>query len=175
MYTPQIAVSSLFNSRSTIMPSLPLDKPSRVSLDMSGVAGLLGGDEAVSAMATVHVYGNRRWLGWYNTPGSFQIAKRLSSFAKSASFHNNDKLSPRPLSGSIRVHTDPTTLFELDDCKGPKFRAAHSGTVIEQTGYLAALFVKECAAWDSEGKVVPGRKTQPVGITIADLGQAPAS
>ena len=157
------------------MPSLPLDMPSRFSLDMLGVAGLLGGDDAVSAMATVHVYGDRCWLGWYNTPGSFQIAKRLSSFAKSASFHNTSKLSPRPLSGGIQVHTDPTTLFELDSCKGPNFRAAHSGTVIGETGYLAALFVKECAAWNSEGKVVPGRRTQPVGITIADLGPAPAS
>ena len=70
---------------------------------------------------------------------------------------------------------DPTVLFELDRCKGPKFRAAHSGTVIEDTGYLATLFMKECAARDSEGRVVPGRRTQPVGITIADLGQAPAS
>ena len=177
MYTPQVDVSSLFNSHSTIMHSLPLDKPPRVSFDMAGVAGLLGGDDALSAMATVHVYGGRRWLGWYNTPGSFQIAKQLSSFAKSAFFHNifNDKLSPKPISGGIRVHMDPTTLLELGSCKGPKFRAAHSGTVMEETGYLAALFMKECAAWESEGKVVPGRRTQPVGITIADLGRAPAS
>ncbi|KAI9569282.1 hypothetical protein HD554DRAFT_2313631 [Boletus coccyginus] len=69
---------------------------------------------------------------------------------------------------------DPTTLFELDNCKGPQFRA-HSGTVIEETGHLASLFMKECAAWDSEGKVVPGRRTQPVSTTIADLGRAPAA
>ncbi|KAF8546683.1 hypothetical protein OG21DRAFT_1607686 [Imleria badia] len=69
---------------------------------------------------------------------------------------------------------DPTASFETVDCKGPKFRAAHTGTVIQETNYVAALFMKECAAWDSEGKVVPGRVTQPVGITIANLGRAPA-
>jgi hypothetical protein len=144
---------------------------------MAGVAGLLGGDDAVSAMAAVHIYGNTRWLGWYNTPGSFQIAKRLSSFAKSASFRSISSGNLFPKSITKSVHMDPTALLasEADCCKGPKFRAAHSGTVIEDTGYLATLFMKECAAWDSEGKVVPGRRTQPVGITIADLGQAPAS
>jgi hypothetical protein len=162
MFIPQADAPTLFN-------------PPRFSLDMAGVAGLLGGDNAVSAMATVHVYGDTRWLGWYNTPGSFQIAKRLSSFAKSASFRSisSRNLSSKSITSS--VHMDPTALLAADCCKGPKFRAAHSGTVIQETGYLAALVMKECAAWDSEGKVVPGRRTQPVGITIADLGQAPAS
>ncbi|KAH0840291.1 hypothetical protein J3R83DRAFT_1300 [Lanmaoa asiatica] len=176
MFIPQVDVPNfLFNSHSTIIPPLSLDKPPRFSLDVSGVAGLLGGDDAVSAMATVHVYGNRRWLGWYNTPGSLQIAKRLRSFAKSATLRSifSGNISPGFLSKS--VHMDPTTLFELDSCKGPKFRAAHSGTIIQDTGYLASLFMKACTTWDSEGRVVPGRKTQPVGVTIAELGPAPAS
>ncbi|KAG9317856.1 hypothetical protein JVU11DRAFT_2083 [Chiua virens] len=109
-------------------------------------------------MAAVHVYGNGRSLGWYNNPGSFQIAKRFRSFAKRTSSNVSSK-------SQSQITVDPTTLFELDACKGPKFRAAHSGTVISETGYLAALLMKECAAWDSEGKVVPGRRTQPVGIT----------
>ena len=173
MHTPQIPVdvSSWFGSGSTIMPSLPLDKPSRFSLDTAGVATLLGGDDAFSAMIAVHIYGNRRLLGLYNSPGAFHIAKRLYSFLKSASFQNvsNSKVSSKPLS------VDATTLLELEDYKGPKYRAAHSGTVIPETGYLAALFMKECTSWDSEGKVVQGRRTQPVGITIADLGKGPAS
>ena len=172
MFIPQASAAALSNSGSTIISSASLDKPSHFSLDMSGVlAGFLGGDVAVSAIATVHVYGNWRWLGWYNTPGSFQIAKRFRSFARPAMSRGNISLD----SHSQTVHTDPTALFELDNCKGPKFRAAHSGTVIEQTGYLASLFMKECTSSDSEGRVVQGRRTQPVEVTVVDLGQAPDS
>ena len=160
------------NLLSSAVPSLQLEKSPRFSFDMLGVAGLLDGDDAVCAMATVHIYGNRLWLGWYNNPGSFQIAKRLSSFAKSTSFPSIFGRSP---SLPKSIYVDPSTLFDSNRCNGPKFRATHSGTVIEETSHLAALFMKECASRDSEGKVVPGRRTQPVGITIADLGHAPAS
>ncbi|KAF8549714.1 hypothetical protein OG21DRAFT_1420922 [Imleria badia] len=142
-------------------PTLPLDK-SKFTLDTSGVAGVFGGDEAVSAMATVHVYENRQWFGWYNSPGSYQIARQYGRLSRSRFF---DGFFPG-------VHTDPATLFEFDGWKGPKFRAAHSGTIIEETGHLGALFMKECAA--REGMVVEGRKTQPVGVTIAELNHIPA-
>jgi hypothetical protein len=158
MYIPDL--SSI--CRSMITPTLLPDKSSFFTLDTSGVAGVFGGDEAVSAMATVHVYENRRWLGWYNTPGSYQIAKRYGLLAKSRFF---DNFFPG-------VHTDLATLFGLDGWKGPKFRAAHSGTIIEETGHLAALFMKECAS--REGKVVEGRKTQAVGVTISELNHDPA-
>ncbi|KAF8416787.1 hypothetical protein L210DRAFT_3493772 [Boletus edulis BED1] len=154
-------LSSILSRRSMVAPTLPLDK-SNFTLDTSGVAGVFGGDEAVSAMATIHVYENRRWLGWYNSPGSYQIAKRYGLLAKSRFF---DGFFPG-------VHTDPATLFELDGWKGSKFRAANSGTVIEQTGHLAALFMKECASL--EGKNVEGRKTQAIGVTIAELNHVPA-
>ncbi|KAF8439819.1 hypothetical protein L210DRAFT_3402134 [Boletus edulis BED1] len=178
MFVPQVdRVRSLYSGRFTITPSLQVDNRPPFSLDMSGVAGLLGGDDAVSAMTAVHVYGNRRWLGWYNTPGSFRIAKRFSLFAKSASLCDvfSRNLSSNSLSKS--VYLDPATLFEPDgfNCRGPKFCAAHSGTVIKETGYLASLFARECTALDSEGTVVPGRRTQPVGITIVDLSHAPPS
>ncbi|KAH0840293.1 hypothetical protein J3R83DRAFT_1302 [Lanmaoa asiatica] len=154
-------MSSILARRSMVTPTLSLDK-SRFTLDTSGVAGVFGGDEAVSAMATVHVYENRRWLGWYNSPGSYQIAKRYGLLVNSRFF---DGFFPG-------VHTDPATLFDLDGWKGPRFRAAHSGTIMEETGHLAALFMKECAA--REGKVVEGRKTRAVGVTIAKLNHVPA-
>ena len=163
MYISLVDVPRLSNDA---IPALPLDKPASFSLETSGALGLLDEDDAISAIATAHIYGNRRWLGWYNTPGSFQISKRLGLFARS--------VSPKSFL-SERVHTDPRTLLKLDACNGPKFRATHSGTVMEETGYFATLFMKECAAWESEGTVVPGRKTRPVGITIADLGQVPES
>ncbi|KAG9317848.1 hypothetical protein JVU11DRAFT_2074 [Chiua virens] len=156
-------------AHSVIMAPFSLDEPRRFSLDISGVLGLLGGGDTLSSMAAVHVYQKRRWLGWHNNPGSFQTAELLRSFAKS----NPGSISSKSLSQGI--HTDPTILFKLDSLKGPRFRAAHSGTVIEETGYLASLLVKACASLDSEGKVVAGRRTQPVRITVVDLGQAPPS
>ncbi|KIK21853.1 hypothetical protein PISMIDRAFT_103302, partial [Pisolithus microcarpus 441] len=74
----------------------PLDD-AHFTLDTSGVAGVFGGEEAVSAMATVHVYQYRKWLGWYNSPGSYEIAKRYGRLATSKFF---DGLFPG-------VHTDP--------------------------------------------------------------------
>ena len=158
MFVPQTDALSLIHSN--FLPSISLDKPSRFALDSSGVlAGFFGGEEALSSMVTVHVYGDRPWLGWYNTPGSFHIFKQLRSFMKNPHAQN--------------VSTDPAALINLDACKGPKFCAAHSGTTIEETGYLATLLLQECATRDSEERV-PGRSTQPVEITIVDLGPAPA-
>lgn len=131
------------------------------TLDTSGVAGVFGGEEAVSAMATVHVYQYRKWLGWYNSPGSYEIAKRYGRLATSKFF---DGLFPG-------VHTDPATLFELDGMPGPKFRAAHSGTVIDVTSQPAALLMKECS--DMTGQEVQGRRTRPIGVTIAELRYTP--
>jgi hypothetical protein len=142
------------------MDSIPLSD-SKFSLDASGVAGFFGGDEAVSAMATVHVYQGRKWLGWYNSPGSYLIAKRYGQLANSRFW---DGLFPG-------VNTDPATLFELDGGKGPKFKGVESGSNIPETGHLASLMVKECQV--KQGIDVPGRKTQPVGVTIVDLHYVP--
>ncbi|KAH7922978.1 hypothetical protein BV22DRAFT_1036887 [Leucogyrophana mollusca] len=140
--------------------SLPLEN-SHFTLDTSGVAGFFGGDEAVSAMATVHVYEGRRWLGWYNSPGAYEIGKRYGRLANSRFW---DGLFPG-------VNTDPATLFELDGLKGPKYRAAQSGTIIPQTSHLGALFARECEARSAEK--VQGRTTTPVGVTIVGLSHVP--
>jgi len=158
MYIP--GISSILARRSMVADTLPMDK-SNFTLDTSGVAGVFGGDEAVSAMATVNIYRFRRWTGWYNSPGSYQIAKRYGRLAKSKFFH---ALFPG-------VHMDPAELFGLDGLKGPKFIATHSGSIIEETGHLAALFIKECAA--REGTHVGWRKTRIVGVTIAELNHVP--
>jgi hypothetical protein len=153
----------MYISRSLVQPimdSKPLEG-SKFTLDASGVAGFFGGDEAVSAMATVHVYQGRKWLGWYNSPGSYIIAKRYRQLANSRFW---DGLFPG-------VNTDPATLFELDGWKGPKFKGVESGSTIPETGHLASLMVKECQM--ERGIDVPGRKTQPVGVTIVDLHYVP--
>jgi len=41
---------------------IPLEN-ANFHLDIAGIAGLFGGDDAVAAMATVFVYGSRKWLG----------------------------------------------------------------------------------------------------------------
>ncbi|KAF9232787.1 hypothetical protein BU15DRAFT_80831 [Melanogaster broomeanus] len=154
-------VSRMLDIRSMVTTA-PLDG-SRFTLDTSGVAGVFGGDEAVSAMAmaTIHVYEHRRWLGWYNSPGSYTIARRYGLLAKS---HLFDGLFPG-------VRTNPATLFGFDGWKGPKFWAAHSGTIIEETSHPAALFMMRCASL--RGKEVEGRTTQSVGVTIAKLTHVP--
>ncbi|EGO20228.1 hypothetical protein SERLADRAFT_400382 [Serpula lacrymans var. lacrymans S7.9] len=73
------------------MPPIPLQH-SDFTLDASGVAGFFGGDEAISAMATVHMYESRKWLGWYNSPGSYTVAKRYGQLANSRFW---DGLFPR--------------------------------------------------------------------------------
>lgn len=131
------------------------------SLNTSGVAGVFGGEEAVATMATVHVYEHRKWLGWYNSPGSYTVAKRYGLLANSRFFSG---IFPG-------IHTDPATLFELDGWRGPKFRAAHSGSILDETGHLASLFLKECS--DLPADAVPGRQTKQIGVTVAELHHVP--
>ncbi|KAG1717733.1 hypothetical protein EDB19DRAFT_1167295 [Suillus lakei] len=104
-----------------------------LSLNASGVAGFFGGEEAITAMATVHLYRGRRWLGWYNSPGSYTIAKEFSRISKSRVW---DDLFPGP-------NHDPAVAFKLDVKVGPKYVALSSGTVMQQTGHLAHLLVQE--------------------------------
>ncbi|KAI0747797.1 hypothetical protein C8Q80DRAFT_1168534 [Daedaleopsis nitida] len=147
------------------IPEIPL-KDSDLNLDISGVAGFFGGDVAVSAMATVHVYQGRRWLGWYNSPGSYEIAKRYGQLGRSRFW---DGLYPG-------INVDPAVLFELDGSNGPKYRAVHSGTVIGKTGHLAHLFLQECKQIHvPRAHELPyTRVTTPFCVTVAELSHEPA-
>jgi hypothetical protein len=138
-------------------------KDTHFTLDASGVAGFFGGDEAVMAMATVHVYEGRKWLGWFNSPGSYTVAKKYGQLANARFW--------RGLFPGVTV--EPARLFELDGETGPSFRAMESGTVIANTGQTGFLFMKECE--NLEGKKVEGRKSRPVSVTIARLTKVPAT
>lgn len=59
MYTSQVDVSSLFSYGSITIHSLPFDEPLSLSFNLSCMAGLLGGGNAVSATATILVYRKR--------------------------------------------------------------------------------------------------------------------
>ncbi|KAF8547133.1 hypothetical protein OG21DRAFT_959906 [Imleria badia] len=126
----------------------PLGTPladSKFSLNSAGVAGFFGGKEAISAMATVHLYRGRRWLGWYNSPGSYTIAKRFGRMANSRFW---DGLFPGP-------NDSPAVSFGLDGKKGPQYTAALSGTTMH-TRHLAHLTMersKEVEAEEIKGRV----------------------
>jgi hypothetical protein len=156
MYIPNLP--KVLDSRSIVY----LDK-SRFTLDASGVAGFFGGAEAASAMATVHICKNRKYMGWYNSPGSYEIAKRYGLITKFGFFFGGGHADPAEL----------LALFELDGRKGPQFLRVHSGNVIPQTDHLAAIFMKECASPECPIALSEGR--QPVGITIAELDSCPGN
>ncbi|KAF8555923.1 hypothetical protein OG21DRAFT_785029 [Imleria badia] len=158
MYLPD--PSGALRQRSMITTWTPLSK-SHFSLDTSGVSGFFGGDEAVSAMGTFHVYKGLQYLGWYNTPGSFQIARRYGLVAKSTIFRG---LFPG-------VRTDLAKLFEFDGWEGPRFQAVSSGTIMDSTGHLASVLMKECASMD--GVRIPGRERSGAQITIVTLREVP--
>lgn len=144
------------------MPKEPLITSS-FSLDSSGVAGFFGGDEAVSAMATVNLFEDRRWWGWYNSPGSYEIAKKYGQLAKSQLW---DGLFPGP-------NVEPATLFGLDGTSGPAYTAACSGTTIAQTSHIAHLIMKHSKL--KEAKEIKGYRTSTTyDVTIVRLHRSPA-
>ncbi|KAH7906969.1 hypothetical protein BJ138DRAFT_1217009 [Hygrophoropsis aurantiaca] len=134
---------------------------SKFSLNASGVAGFFGGNEAVAAMATVHVYEGRRWLGWYNSPGSYDIGKRYGQLANSRFW---DGLFPG-------ANLDPAVLFELDGLRGPEYRGLSSGTILPHTGHIGSLFSSACQ--EVEGVTVPGRQSRSTWVTVAELKHTP--
>jgi hypothetical protein len=129
------------------------------SLDISGVAGFFGGDEAVQALKTIHLYKARRWTGWYNAPGSFTIAKCLGPIANSR-FWN--ALFPGP-------NENPETAFGLDNQPGPKYIASQSGTIIDKTTHVAYLVTQKSKEKTQGVKRVKGRKTQPMTLTVVEV------
>ncbi|KAG1751075.1 hypothetical protein EDB19DRAFT_1846049 [Suillus lakei] len=108
--------------------------PVKFSLNVSGVAGFFGGDEAISAIQTIHHYKARKFMGWYNTPGSWNVGKKFGILANSRFW---DGLFPGP-------NEEPAKLFQLDGKQGPKYVASRSGSILEHTGHLAYLMMQTC-------------------------------
>ena len=156
-------ISQLFQlaTRSPPVISEPLTD-AKFTLDSSGVAGFFGGESAVSGMATVNLIPNRRWGGWYNTPGSYEIAKQYGQLANSRFW---DGLFP----GGKH---DPAQLFELDGKVGPKFVALHSGTTLASTGHLAHLIARYAHDKTRDG-TVPGRHSISATVTVIELPDEP--
>lgn len=135
------------------MPPLRLPfADSKFTLDLSGVASFFGGEEAISAIATVHLYEGRRWLGWYNCPGTFSFAARFARMA-----------NPRVWDGLFSPRSPPPVLLGLglDGKTGPNYIAALSGSTVH-TGHLAHLTIKRSK--EMKEVMVPGRLTNPIDV-----------
>jgi hypothetical protein len=145
------------------MPSLPLISPplhnSGFRLDIFSIAGFFGGDEVIQAMSTLHLYKGRRWRGWYNSPGTYTVAKSFGRIANSRFWRG---LFPG-------IPQDPANAFGLDGKIGPKYIGVLSGTEITtgHTGYLLAEYVKSLKAKDlrDEGH----RQTRATSVAIIDI------
>lgn len=138
---------------------------STYKLDMTGVVGLLGGNNAVDALETIHLYAGRRWAGWYNYPGAVTVAKRFGQMADSRFW---DTLFPGP-------NESPANTFNLAGKSGPDYSGSFSGTKL-RTMYLGYLMAQECTGcpnktlqlFNKDGS--EGRKTgSSAAVTVISL------
>ncbi|KAI6042773.1 hypothetical protein EDC04DRAFT_883402 [Pisolithus marmoratus] len=159
MYIPLLSNVLQATPRTMVTSYTPLES-TKFILNGTGVAGLFGGEEAIASIALVHIFEERKWLGWYNSPGSYIMGMRFSGLAYSA-------VPPLFECEHEDVQIDLASLFEYHGRKGPKFRAVHSGSTFQETGHRAALFMRECI--ERRSTRISGRKSQPVSVTIANL------
>jgi hypothetical protein len=113
---------------------IPAIDKSKFTLDVSGIAGVLGGEESFAAMSSVHLMRGRRWLGLYNSPGSYHVAKKYGALSRSALWNG---LFPGPT-------VEPAEMLELDSKKGPRYMGVQSGTRLAETGHLSYLLARHC-------------------------------
>ncbi len=85
-------------------------------------------------MNSVHLIPGRRWMGWYNSPGSYIVAKKYGILPDSTFW---DGLFPGPT-------VTPAKLLELDAKSGPRYTGVYSGTQLAATGHLAYLIARYC-------------------------------
>ncbi|THU84425.1 hypothetical protein K435DRAFT_765067 [Dendrothele bispora CBS 962.96] len=144
-----------------ILPQHP-----RFQLNSSGLAGFFGGDEAIAAMNTAQYYKGRKFMGFYNSPGGFRMAKHYGRLAKSRIWRG---FYPD-------VYLEPHEVFSLDGGPGkmcPDFLGARTGVVMDRTGHLGYLFLKKMrhrASSKCELVKSSRKATKPVKVTIVDLG-----
>ncbi|KAF8122437.1 hypothetical protein EV363DRAFT_828692 [Boletus edulis] len=138
-------------------PVRPPFSNAKYTLNAWGVAGIFGGEEAISAVALIPLCQGRRWLGWYNSPGSLEVARHFGRLAHSQFW------------GRIFPHTTKSlaTLFSFDGQVGPRYTAALSGTEL-QTGHLGYLTMERCKEVVKETEI-RGRKTTPAHVALIDL------
>ncbi|KIM79382.1 hypothetical protein PILCRDRAFT_10504 [Piloderma croceum F 1598] len=137
-----------------MVPQVPLAN-ANFRLNSSGIASYFGEEDAIRVY-TIYVCEGRKWLGWYNSPGSYAAARKYGRLADSGVWGG--------LFPSVPRYTDPI----------PEFRAVHSETSLADTGYTGHLFANECEVLPATIEV-QGRITSPtpVTVTVANLNSVP--
>ena len=107
---------------------------SAYKLDLSGIVGLLRGNNVVDTLQTIHLYAGWRWTGWYNYPGMVTIAKRFSQMTDSWFWDSH----------FLRPNESPALTSNLAGKSGHEYSAVISGTKLTQTEYLGHLIAQEC-------------------------------
>ncbi len=109
---------------------------SSFKLDSSGIAGFFGGDSAWKAVAMTCILKQRvggliMLLGYYNSPGAYEVVKRCAPLAKStfwgSLFSSDDR--------------DPAEILGLEAKRGPTFLSASGKTI--RTGHPAYLIARD--------------------------------
>ncbi|KAK7460478.1 hypothetical protein VKT23_020782 [Stygiomarasmius scandens] len=143
-----------------ILPQHPV-----FQLNSSGLAGFFGGDEGIAAMNTAQYYTARRFLGLYNSPGGFRMAKHYGRLAKSRIWRG---FFPD-------VYLEPHEVFSLDGGPGkmcPDFLGARTGVVMDRIGHLGYLFFKQMRRIGASNcRPVPSSRetTKQTKVTIVNL------
>ncbi|KAI0781259.1 hypothetical protein BD413DRAFT_464439 [Trametes elegans] len=126
-------------------------------------AGFVGGDDTTSALTTSHIYGRRNVPALYNTPGTYELARRISALVRSHAWDG--------LHGGVSL--DPDAFAQTaPNAGGPKFTATWSGTTMTSTGQVARVLADYCKTLKVD-VLEGGRVTTPVAVTIADLHHTP--
>lgn len=142
-----------------------LDKfKSRYSLDVSGVAGLFGSELVIAAMSSIPICPTRRWLGWHNTPGSYDVARKYGVLARASVW---DGLFPGE-------NVEPSEVFQgIIHKNGPTLYNVRSGTVEQKkTGHFGYLLMQECRNRVREThrlELKGRRRAAAVGVTVVEL------
>ncbi|KAJ8495391.1 hypothetical protein ONZ45_g12871 [Pleurotus djamor] len=140
------------------MPPIPSLDEGSFTLDVSGIVGFLGGDEAISATESVHFYEHRKYLGFYNTPGSYKVAKHYGKLARGQVW---DALYPG-------VNEEPAAFLKLDGKSGPSYRGIMSGTAISDIGHVGHVFEQLCDDLPVQHPT-KSPSLNPISVTVVDL------
>lgn len=125
------------------------------TISTSAFLGFVGGEDQLVALKAAHLEGGRRFLSFFNSPGSYATGRGYVTLGECQvwdSLHHGVSANPSILSST------PTS---------PKFTAAFSGTNFSVTGPIAQLLLD--FSRQKLAHVVGGRLSSPFSVTVVNL------